>query len=661
MLVTEFYDGQGLGNQLWCYVTTRLLAKKRGLDFGIQSPERFKGFDFLDLDMGKQVFGGKGIQGRPPYELPQGITHYYVERGIFHPDGTDIRMFDENLLKIPDNTKIDGIFQDSDMIEPYKEEIRSWLKVLPEAECFDYSSDDICVINFRGGGYVLDKKFFLTQKYWDDAILHMKTINPTFKFVVVTDDTKTAKKFFPNFEVNHWNTAKDYVVIKNAHYLILSNSSFAQFPAFTSTRLKYCLAPKYWTRHNTSDGAWSLGYNIAPGFHYLDRKGNVSDYKTCRKEFDGYITRNKGAFSYRVEFDPLKPYTPPAKIEAKKTSSLRATLFRIRSKAVTIWRRIAANPYIDALVMGLREKKTKQGWKTPEEIVEYRRKIKIYDIFTFFNELDMLELRLEILGPHVDYFVLVESPKTFSGKPMPLFYEQNKDRYKKWHPKIIHYVTYDVPETEDELRGRLHDKIPKTAQEKLTIKYTLQSHTLGAEKHWFREFYIKESARKAIEGIKDEDFCFVSDLDEIWNPELLVDYSKDDVFKPVQKPYAYFLNNRTNENWRGWTGTIGTKYKNIRTSCLNNLRTHRLMISKYSFLRNGGWHFTFQGGYEGAKRKLVDTNHVWYKPTETLPKLMQWVKENKDPRGRNVKLWVDETGLPEFILKNKEKYKTFFR
>ena len=44
-----------------------------------------------------------------------------------------------------------------------------------------------------------------------------------------------------------------------------------------------------------------------------------------------------------------------------------------------------------------------------EEILEYRKKIKIYDIFTFFNELELLEIRLNILDSYVDYFVIVEA------------------------------------------------------------------------------------------------------------------------------------------------------------------------------------------------------------------------------------------------------------
>ena len=42
--------------------------------------------------------------------------------------------------------------------------------------------------------------------------------------------------------------------------------------------------------------------------------------------------------------------------------------------------------------------------------------IKIIDCFIFYNELDLLEYRLNILNDVVDYFVIVESTHTFVGK-----------------------------------------------------------------------------------------------------------------------------------------------------------------------------------------------------------------------------------------------------
>lgn len=305
MIITELYDGQGLGNQLWCYITTRVIAQNKGYEFGIKSPEKFKGLDFLNLDFGKDVMGGTGPEGGPPNTLPKGIKFHYAEKKIIHPlNGSDIRVHDKNLMNVEDCTKIDGLMQDEKYIIHKKDQIKTWLKVKEEYEFRDFSDNNICIINFRGGGYVNDKDFFLPPKYWENAINNMLKINKCFKFIVITDDPVTAKKFFPSFDVHHFSIGKDYSIIKNAKYLILSNSSFAWFPAWTSEDLKYCIAPKYWGRHNISDGYWSLGYNITTNWMYQDRKGKLYNYDTCIKELQQSIKKNTHIYLSKDDYKP---------------------------------------------------------------------------------------------------------------------------------------------------------------------------------------------------------------------------------------------------------------------------------------------------------------------------------------------------------------------
>lgn len=297
MIITEIYNGQGLGNQLWCYVVTRVIALDRGYEFGIKSPEKFKCNDFLTLDFGKPVIGGTGPEGGPPDSLPEGITYYYKEKKVNHPayHDCDIRLWDDKLIYIPDNSKVDGYMQNELYIEHHKDEIKQWLKIKPEHECFDYSDDNICVMNFRGGEYVGLRETFLPKEYWRSAMNHMRNINPNMKFVVITDDVHTAKSFFPELEVNHFSIGKDYSIIKNAKHLILSNSSFAWFPAWTNEVVKNVIGPKYWSKHPVSDGFWCLGYACTKGsgWMYQDREGNLQDYDTCMKEANAYIEAHK--------------------------------------------------------------------------------------------------------------------------------------------------------------------------------------------------------------------------------------------------------------------------------------------------------------------------------------------------------------------------------
>ena len=52
---------------------------------------------------------------------------------------------------------------------------------------------------------------------------------------------------------------------------------------------------------------------------------------------------------------------------------------------------------------------------------------KVYDCFTFFNELDLLEVRLNELYNSVDYFVIAEANMSHSGRPKEYILEQVKE------------------------------------------------------------------------------------------------------------------------------------------------------------------------------------------------------------------------------------------
>ena len=112
-------------------------------------------------------------------------------------------------------------------------------------------------------------------------------------------------------------------MVKNAHYLILSNSSFAWFPAWLSTTLKYAIAPKYWARHNVSDGYWCLGYNLTTGWMYQDRNGKLQDYDSCKKEHDQFVAKNKELYS---EANSTKHFKPSWKHKLKEKRRVFRTL-----------------------------------------------------------------------------------------------------------------------------------------------------------------------------------------------------------------------------------------------------------------------------------------------------------------------------------------------
>lgn len=293
MIITELYNGQGLGNQLWSYVVTRTIALDRGFEFGIMSPGKFKGSSFLNLDFGKEVIGGSGPEGGPPVTLPQDIHNYYIEKDIWHEKYLcDIRDFDIEILNISDNTKIEGYFQSEKFISHRKKEIKQWLQVNPNVDCYDFSNDNLCILNIRGGEYKGNKDLILPKKYWLDAINNMLKINKDLEFIIITDDVKYTNKLLPQYPSYHFSIGKDYSIVKNAKYLILANSSFSFFPAWTSNTAKHIIAPKYWARHNISDGFWACAFNLYQGWLWQDRNGILYNFDECNEEYAEYKLRN---------------------------------------------------------------------------------------------------------------------------------------------------------------------------------------------------------------------------------------------------------------------------------------------------------------------------------------------------------------------------------
>jgi beta-1,4-mannosyl-glycoprotein beta-1,4-N-acetylglucosaminyltransferase len=255
-----------------------------------------------------------------------------------------------------------------------------------------------------------------------------------------------------------------------------------------------------------------------------------------------------------------------------------------------------------------------------KNIKKEQRFMKIYDCFSFFNELDILEIRLNILNDYVDYFVIVESRQTFCGDEKPLYYSENKDRFKKWNHKIIHHVMLDYPQDQE-----------------IYQKALISPNVGDGADNWLREFYQKESPIRALETIcSDDDIIFLSDVDEIWNPKIQYNIESDKAYRPIQTAYPYYLNNRSNQHIGCWTGTkIGT-FKTLKKYGPNHFRTEREAPS--IFIPNGGWHFSWTNKEDKYKAFKYDDVNLRF----------QIVSREKT--------WKDESELPDFIIKNKEKF-----
>jgi beta-1,4-mannosyl-glycoprotein beta-1,4-N-acetylglucosaminyltransferase len=285
---------------------------------------------------------------------------------------------------------------------------------------------------------------------------------------------------------------------------------------------------------------------------------------------------------------------------------------------------------------------------------------KIYDCFNFFNELDLLELRMEILKDHVDKFVIVESTVTFSGKIKKLFYDENKDRFKKFHDKIIHIIVDDTPEDFFNLPFLETPKNKKEEIKNKILTFLNSSEGWGRhEKQWGREIYQRESIFYGLMDQNEDDIILISDLDEIPNPTELDKIKNsigNDVFDFKQNTYYYYFNLLKERNWSGPKCLL---WKNLKDTSMNLVRQNKHTTKVIS---NGGWHFSFMGGSESIKTKIDAYSHQEYNNQTILSNVENNIESENDPffRGKLFKVLIDET-YPSEITENMNKYEKFIK
>lgn len=230
--------------------------------------------------------------------------------------------------------------------------------------------------------------------------------------------------------------------------------------------------------------------------------------------------------------------------------------------------------------------------------------MKIIDSFIFYNELDLLEYRLSILNEYVDYFILVESTYTFTGKPKTLYYEENKDRFDKFNHKIIYIKVTNPP-------------------------FVFPNINYNANNQWENEYHqrsqIALGINRLIPDLNNEDIIITSDVDEIPNPNILqniknnkLQYDMNNLNRLELDMYYYNLNFRVGDgaNWHGIKLFNFKTYKQIKLT-FQQMRlwehTHHVPI-----IKKGGWHLSYFGDKEFIKNKIRAFSHQEYNNNKYL-------------------------------------------
>ncbi len=298
--------------------------------------------------------------------------------------------------------------------------------------------------------------------------------------------------------------------------------------------------------------------------------------------------------------------------------------------------------------------------------------MKIYDTFLFFNELDLLEIRLNTLDDIVDYFVITEASATFSGRKKPLYYNENKQRFKHFHNKIIHNVIENTPDD-------FTNFVP--ANPYYTDRFISYPHkSNGAPLNQLsldfqREVFQRDSIINGLIDVANkEDLIIVSDLDEIPNPdavrEVINSFEPGQIYTFCQKWCMYYVNVLCQNEW---FGTRICNYKSLSGKSVDLLRYPLESRSEQPgpIVENGGWHFSFLGGQQMVKEKLMAYSYQGRR-TRLLLKLLDWIYPNRINKKIEKNLDIFNTwrkfvtvpidqSFPAYLVANQDRFRELIK
>jgi beta-1,4-mannosyl-glycoprotein beta-1,4-N-acetylglucosaminyltransferase len=262
----------------------------------------------------------------------------------------------------------------------------------------------------------------------------------------------------------------------------------------------------------------------------------------------------------------------------------------------------------------------------------------IIDAFIFNDELDLLELRLGQLSDVVDHFVFVEADRTFMGTPKPLYYQDNKNLFSKWHDKIKHVV---CPPNQS-----------------------------GS---WEFEKVQREVLVNVIHSLNpsEDDTLSFSDLDEIPNPEVVKAYTPDMGLRTLrQYTFYYNFNHCMNYGDRAWSRARIGRIRDMhdRGGVVEFRGGVGDMDPNFPYIENGGWHGSyFNQTVEKTRRKVYSISHDDLHPyikSRTDKQIAEDILNGRDLYHRSgisdAQLWdTNDPRLPSYFLSNKERFKMF--
>ena len=255
-----------------------------------------------------------------------------------------------------------------------------------------------------------------------------------------------------------------------------------------------------------------------------------------------------------------------------------------------------------------------------ESFFKLTKRSKVIDCFIFYNEVEMLDYRINLLKDIVDYFVIVEATLTFTGKPKEMYFDSKK------YPNVIHIIVDDLPF--------------KNAKD---------------YEQWENETYQRNCIDRGLKQIalQPDDFIIISDVDEIPDPcslNLIKMESNLEVLSQFEQDFYYYnLNNKLTDLW--YSSKI-FKYK-LLTKSIQEIR-----LEVFYGIYPGGWHLSYFGTPERISNKIQNFGHQEFNTIEFTDclKIKHRVSNGIDIFDRPIKINKIPYHLNGYLPPNSNKY-----
>lgn len=198
--------------------------------------------------------------------------------------------------------------------------------------------------------------------------------------------------------------------------------------------------------------------------------------------------------------------------------------------------------------------------------------MKIYDCFIYYNETDILSLRVDLLRDYVDCFVIARGLQNHRGQP-----NTNSFPVLDYGDTDCELITVDLPD------------------------YGNDDYAASQ-----RENFQRDALLWGLQDVKPDDLILFGDVDEIPDPRALQRIIDSTAYAPVklQQYLSYYAPNYRTSTW--WYGTTAARRRDFKR--MTELRNRT--IDNTMYVNAAGWHMSYCGDVDFIQTKLSDFCHA---------------------------------------------------